>query len=393
MRKRLDNNEILKTGEGSRVKNGKKIYYYRWNDNGKRKYIYSVDLLELRKKEKKIEKRKNTIINQSTNVTLNDIYDVWVILDADITDRYKYMYNTFVLTTLGKKKISIIETKDIRTFYIKLMDRKHLNINNIKIIHNILFEIFELAVAQCYVKNNVSLNALTEFKKAKGEFRSSEFLTFQEQKLFEEMLKEKRYIRYRGIFLAMLHAGLSLGETIGLQWSNVDFAKNQIDINHILIYHGSCINGKKCHFEIRNLKTDCQNRKVTMSRELFEALKDLTNIKKSDSLNSSITIDGYNDFIFINKSKNVYVRQSLNYILKNIQLDCNIKQIEKSNSEIYNIDVLLPHFSIYALRHTYAIRLIEAGTDIKLVAKKLGNKDVYSTKKLYTELIDDKLQG
>ena len=67
-------------------------------------------------------------------------------------------------------------------------------------------------------------------------------------------------------------------------------------------------------------------------------------------------IDGYTDFIFINRFGGVQHQGTLNKAIRRIIRDCNDKQLE---SGIKN-PVLLPPFSCHSLRHTFTTRLVEA---------------------------------
>ena len=77
MERRKDNKgRVLKDGESQR-KEG--LYQYRWQTKtGKRKYIYDNTLEGLREKEEAIKHdlRDGIKVGQS-NVTLNDIYEMW----------------------------------------------------------------------------------------------------------------------------------------------------------------------------------------------------------------------------------------------------------------------------------------------------------------------------
>lgn len=54
MKPRMDSKRrMLKTGEGVKNKEGQELYYFRWTDEfGKRRYVYSSSLTNLREKKK-----------------------------------------------------------------------------------------------------------------------------------------------------------------------------------------------------------------------------------------------------------------------------------------------------------------------------------------------------
>lgn len=92
-------------------------------------------------------------------------------------------------------------------------------------------------------------------------------------------------------------------------------------------------------------------------------------------------IDGYTDFIFINRFGGVQHQGTLNKAIRRITRECNEKQLN-SNS---NPDVLLPRFSYHSLRHTFTTRLVEQGVNVKVVQDVLGHKDVKTTLNIYTD--------
>lgn len=78
MKKRKDSkNRVLKSGEGERKTGG---YQYRWETgDGKRHYIYANSLRTLREKEKQIIRDiDDGIRTNNLNLTLNDLYNVWI---------------------------------------------------------------------------------------------------------------------------------------------------------------------------------------------------------------------------------------------------------------------------------------------------------------------------
>ena len=70
---------VLKEGDTQR-KDG--TYDFRWRtSDGKRHSVYAKTLDELRAKEEKVRRDKSDgIRTDAQNVTLNDIYDLWVLL-------------------------------------------------------------------------------------------------------------------------------------------------------------------------------------------------------------------------------------------------------------------------------------------------------------------------
>ena len=211
---------VLKEGETQR-KDG--TYDFRWRtSDGKRHSVYARTLDELREKEEKIRRDKSDgIRTDAKNVTVNDVYELWVQLKKGIKDNtfqnYQYMYNQFVYPDFGKLKITQIKRSDIRRFYNLLVDVRHVKIRTIENIHTVLYQVLNLAVEEEYLRNNPSSNAMKELKQTHNfEMEKRRALTIKEQELFIKYITEtENCSRWKPIFTIMINTGLRVGELKG----------------------------------------------------------------------------------------------------------------------------------------------------------------------------------
>lgn len=97
------------------------------------------------------------------------------------------------------------------------------------------------------------------------------------------------------------------------------------------------------------------------------------------------TIDGYINFIFLNRLEQPQHQSTLNKAIRSIIRDCNDKQLLKSE----NPEVLLQHFSCHSLRHTFTTRMCEAGVNVKVIQDTLGHKDISTTLNIYTDVTQE----
>lgn len=115
------------------------------------------------------------------------------------------------------------------------------------------------------------------------------------------------------------------------------------------------------------------------AREAFEHEKQ----KQEDlGLHCEVTIDGYTDFIFINRFGQAQHQATLNKAIRRIIRDCNDEQFLHSDEP----DVLLPYFSCHSLRHTFTTRMCEAGVNIKVIQDALGHSDISTTLNIYADV-------
>ena len=301
-------------------------------------------------------------------------------------ENYKYIYETFVRRQIGSKRVSTFLKSDIKRFYNYLVDERGLKPATVDGVHNILHQIFDMAVDDNYIRNNPTNNVLRELKKAhcfKTEKRRG--LTRPEQELFMDYLKNsKTAVYWYPVFAVMLGTGLRVGEVTGLRWCDIDLKDGIIDVNHTLVYydHRTSEGKKGCYFNVNTPKTEAGNRQVPMLDFVKEAFVMEKQRQELLGVHCEATIDGYTDFIFINRFGQAQHQATLNKAIRRIIRDCNDEQFLKTE----NPEVLLPHFSCHSLRHTITTRMCEAGVNIKVIQDTLGHKDITTTLNIYTDV-------
>ena len=388
--KRKDKSRVvLRTGEIQR-KDG--TYQYSWTDkNKKRRYVYARTLDNLREKEEQIAKNiSDGIKAEARYTTLNELYALWKDLKRGLKDNtfenYKYMYETFVRNQIGDKRISMLKKSDIKRFYNYLADERGLKPATIDNIHTVLHQVLDMAVDDDYIRNNPSNNVLKELKQShifKTEKRRG--LTRPEQELFLSYLKDTPSVQnWYPVFAVMVGTGLRVGELTGLRWCDVDIEEGTIDVNHTLVYydHRTSEGKRGCYFNVNTPKTEAGNRQVPMLDFVKEAF--LMEKERQDMLDvhCEAMVDGYTDFIFINRFGQPQHQSTLNKAIRRIIRDCNDEQFLKDD----NPKVLLPHFSCHSLRHTFTTRMCEAGVNVKVIQDTLGHKDISTTLNIYTDV-------
>ena len=65
-------------------------------------------------------------------------------------ENYKYMYETFVQQQIGNKMLSSLKKTDIKRYYNYLVDERGLKPVTVDGIHNILHQVFDMAVDDDY---------------------------------------------------------------------------------------------------------------------------------------------------------------------------------------------------------------------------------------------------
>ena len=388
--KRKDKSRIvLRTGEGQRP-NG--TYEYRWTERGgTRRRVYAKTLEELREKEKQIQKDKcDGIKAEARYLTVNDVFDTWRQLKRGLKDNtfqnYQYMYNMFVRPNLGKQRVSSLKKSDVKRFYNMLADERCLQASTIDSVHTVLHQVLDMAVDDSYLRVNPSNNVLKELKQShifKTEKRRG--LTKAEQELLLSFLQRNHtYSHWYPIIAVMVGSGLRVGEVTGLRWCDIDLEEGIIDVNHTLVYYDHRVTeGKKgCYFNINTPKTKACTRQVPMLDFVREAFIMEREYQEALDIRCTITIDGYSDFIFVNRYGHTQHQATLNKAIRRIIRDCNDEVLLKEEKN----PVLLPHFSCHSLRHTFTTRMCEAGVNVKVIQDALGHADISTTLNIYADV-------
>lgn len=393
MKRRKDSKGVvLKDGEYERS-NGTYEYKYQ-NRIGERKSIYAKTLVELREKENNVLRDLlDGLDNFDSNLSVNDIFKIWKKVKRGLKDNtfknYIYMYQQFVEPTFGKLKLSKLKRTDVRSFYNKLKEDGNLKVSTIDSIHTVLHQVLDVAVDDEYIRFNPSDNALKELKLAyQGESEKKRAMTLEQQKIFQNFLYNcNEQKRWYPIFCVMLWTGMRVGEVTCLQWDDLDFENNIINVDKTLVYYSKG-KGLSLKYAINTTKTEAGTRKIPMTSEVKKAfliekeLQEAFNIKCIDS------IGGYNDFVFLNRFGNVHNNGTLNKALRRIVRDCNLEIIDKSRNST-NEAVLLPHLSNHILRHTFSTRLNENNVNVKVIQAILGHADITTTMDIYVDTTED----
>lgn len=394
-KRRLDKNRVtLRKGECYRS-DGR--YSFRWcTRDGKRHYIYAKTLDELRRKEMELTVDQfDGIRTDKQHTTVNDMFELWCELKRGLKhntfQNYKYMYNNFVRNSFGKLRVASVKKSDVKKFYNNLADEKILQISTIDAVHNILHQVFALAVDDNYIRQNPTDEMLKELKKSHNfQVTKRKALTVPEQELFIRFLKTNaKYKHWYPVFATMLGTGMRVGEITGLRWCDLDFKENLIHVNHTLVYYDKGDNNG-CSFAINSTKTPASFRTIPMLASVKEALLMEKAYQEEVGISCSAKVDGYTNFIFVNRFGNTQHQGTLNKAIRRIIRDCNDAVLLKATDDN---PVLLPPFSCHSLRHTFTTRLCEEGVNVKVIQDVLGHSDFKTTMDIYADVTKDLKQN
>ena len=384
-------------------------YMYRYVDSkGNNRFVYSWTLTQtdrppkgkhsekcLRELEKEIAKDLQDEIDsfKAKKMTLNAFYEDYIEqkqeLKTSTRTNYKYMYKKYVCDSIGRRKLPEIKYSDIKKFYNHLIREVGFKPNSMETIHTILHPIFATAVRDGYIRVNPTDGVMAEIKKSNDwEKPKRHALSVSEQEAFVEFTKSHSvYSHWLPLFTVLLGTGCRVGEIVGLTWDDCDFKNGIININHSLIYRPDEYTGKS-GFYISTPKTKAGEREIPMFEAVRKALLNERMRQMREGFNQTV-IDGYSGFIFSNRFNGVLSPHNINRAIERITRDYNVEESElaaRQNRE----PLLLPHFSVHNLRHTFCTRMCENESNIKVIQEIMGHSDISTTMDVYNEATRDK---
>lgn len=329
------------------------------NKNGNRKSFYGKTKKEVEKKIQEhledvtkygveLDKTKETVSSWFYKHLFTNVHGK---IANSTFDRYMCLYNKHIKgSTFGKMIISDVKQLDIQKYFNEL----DISASGQGMLRYLLRQSFDFAINN----NLVRINPVTNIKiKSKSKTtKNIEVFTIEEQKKFMDVLPTTRY---RLFFLTALFTGMRLGELVALKWSNVDLEKNTITIN------------------------EAYKRTVKYNEDgTFEHIIDKKTPKTKNSIRTipipQFLVDELNNLD--HTTEHVFISSTGRHMTPD-----NIRRLQQSLCKKANIT----YKNFHVLRHTYATRLIEAGTDIKTVSLLLGHADVNITLSIYVNPTND----
>lgn len=175
------------------------------------------------------------------------------------------------------------------------------------------------------------------------------------------VLAKAQQLTHLPVLLA-LNTGMRLGEICALKWSDIDWEKRTINVSRtvqrIRLSEQSDSQAKTMLF-ISEPKSSCSLRSIPLNAVLEKRLRQSK----------------------MNKQNDTFILTSSNRLLdpRTVQ-----RQFKRLTEEMGLEDV---HF--HTLRHSFATRLIELGTDVKTVSVLLGHSSVQTTLDYYVHSLLD----
>ncbi len=181
-----------------------------------------------------------------------------------------------------------------------------------------------------------------------------EVFTREEQKRIENTLNIEENPNDIGILIC-LYTGLRIGEVCGLKWKDIDFKSGDMYINRTV--QRVTIDGKSVLRELPP-KSETSRRKIPAPPCLLAKLKTVRNLRQSSYV--------------LHTDCHMMDTRTFQYQYKRI--------LERAGVRYVNA---------HTLRHTFSVRALELGFDIKTLSEILGHADATVTLKIYAHSLDE----
>jgi len=262
---------------------------------------------------------------------------------------YKGILNNHVLPDFGKKPVDEITRLMVKN---NLMIKVNQGYANSTVVHikNAISGVLNLALDDEIISMNPAHNVGKIFKKQESKLIIEPCTQEELKTLLEKLLLGSP--RFYPLYLTLARTGMRLGECIGLQWQDIDFENRFINIQR------GFSKGK-----IETPKSG-QSRKIDMSLQLTNVLKELLHQRKVDTLKNGWS--KMPEWVFVKNDGGPYHESHPRRMFYKI--------IEKYG---------LRKIRLHDLRHTYATLRITKGDNVADVSKQLGHHSVKFTMDIY----------
>lgn len=257
---------------------------------------------------------------------------------------YKFIIEANIKKEMGEKNLEELLQYNFNSFVEQLMEK--LSNKTVKDIMTVLKAILKYAEIKYDINFKISL--ISTPAQITNEV---EVFNDRDRKKMEKYCIESKEIRDLGVLIS-LYTGLRIGEVCALKWSDIDFEKKYIKVNHTLqrVY----VNKKETKVLYDRPKTKKSIRKIPMAKVLYEKLKEISKNYDNEA------------FVLTGSTKRYYEPLGYRYIYRKILEKCDIE-----------------YKRYHQLRHTFATRCIKVGMDVKSLSEVLGHANVSITLNIY----------
>lgn len=230
----------------------------------------------------------------------------------------------------------------------------------VEIVHATMHNAMEKAITLGKIEKNPCIGSVIKGIKKKKEVQ---FIDSNDIPIFLQTAHQYGYI-YWIFFKVLIETGIRKGEAAALKWTDIDLKNKTIRIDETLDF-----TAKNKEELFGDTKTYNSERTIRISQSLVNDLKYHANWQNQNKLNLK---EYYHHDLNL-----VLCREDGNFMPKSSLFNAFDRICTRAN---------LPHLPIHSLRHTCAVLLLEAGSEMKYVQEQLGHGSIQITSDVYAHI-------
>lgn len=361
-------------------------YQARYTFNGKRHTIYGKDLKEVQRKLRDAKyEMDHGIYAKPDRITVDAWYKTWrkeyrenVVRETTIIGNEKCYKH--IRPEIGDMKLQMVRPEHIQRILNKMKREGYSRgyIENTRQTANMIFH--QAQMNGIIIINPVEKTVLPKAEDKKGN-PHRRALTEWEQKVFLECVAERKPF-YADIFYVGFSTGMRVGEINGLEWRDIDFARQEIHVSGTMIK----VAGKD--YYKGPVKTGESERTIPMLPEIARRLRrhKVEQARLRMMLGDKwVPVKGLEHLVFttmfgkplMTLSVGRYIDSTVNAINR-----AEEKRAAAEHRKPERMETFCPH----AMRHTFATRALERGIPPKVVQSYLGHSTIDVTMNIYTHV-------
>jgi integrase len=324
----------------------------------RRKDIYGATKAEVQRKLRAVQSANDAgKLPTTTRTTVAEYLEFWLEniskVKASTKQRYRQLVTRYVNPVVGKTRLQQLTPIHIDSV-ISSADKSGLGKTTQRNLFGVLRKSLNDAVKRDLIGGNPCLKCDAP-QQAKSQ---QNIWTAQEAQQFLEHTKDHRLF---ALFALAAYTGMRQGESLALQWSDIDWNRNKITISRTLTdVGGQAVVGD-------DAKTDAGSRTISVPTCVMEALDKHRARMMMDSHPTSGTA-----LVFVSHQGTVIRRRNL------------LRDTFKPSCKAAGVPVITWH----QMRHSAATMMLESGIPIGNVSKQLGHASSVVTAMVYSHVTD-----
>lgn len=286
---------------------------------------------------------------ENENITVGQWLDRWYELNRDKWKTGTRVQRELIIRLhlkpyLAHYKLQKLDRVIYQREFLKRVEGKY-KASTIQLWHNV----FKIAINAAVEEELLPRNRFTKITIIGEEELDLEvkenFLTPSELNTFIDDAKKHENVTIYTLFLTIAYTGIRRGESLGLQWKNIDFNNKTITIERTRDEKG-----------VRSPKTKNSYRTILVDEILINQLETYKKLCRQHLFKNGRKLKD-DTFVFINVDNGDPIsNSSVLYRFNKIKSRIKYKEI-----------------TIHGLRHTHATILLNERQNVKVIAERLGN--------------------